>query len=102
MLYVAQHDRYPDLVKSRERCVCVCVCACVGMCVYVCVGVRVRVHVQVGECNGDLLLSSEALVWSSLVRPLGSPCPCAWRGIEIACQANLLIVNLEVMLYIQL
>ena len=37
------------------------------MCVYVCVGVRVRVHVQVGECNGDLLLSSEAHVWSSLV-----------------------------------
>ena len=45
--------------------VCVHVCVHVSVCVYVCVGVRV--HVQVGECNGDLPLSSEAHVWSSLV-----------------------------------
>ena len=50
-------------------CVCVCVHVCVHVCVYVhvCVDVRVRVHVQVCECNGDLPLASEALLWSSPV-----------------------------------
>ena len=38
-------------------CACVCMCACMCACT----------SVQVCECNGDLPLSSEALVWSSLV-----------------------------------
>ena len=57
--------------KNEQLITCMWVCVLVRMlvrvcmCVHVCVCVRVCVDVQVGECDGDLPLLSEPLVWSS-------------------------------------